>query len=124
MKHVHTDNAPKVVGPYSQAIITGNLVFCAGQIAINPETGKLEGDNITEQTEQVMKNISAVLKEAGCSLENIVKTTCFLADMKDYADFNTAYEKALGNYKPARSAVEVAQLPIQALIEIEVIAER
>jgi 2-iminobutanoate/2-iminopropanoate deaminase len=123
MKHVHTDNAPKVVGPYSQAIITENLVFCAGQIAINPETGKLEGENITEQTQQVMKNITAVLEEAGCSLDNIVKTTCFLANMKDYADFNAAYEKALGNHKPARSAVEVAQLPIQALIEIEVIAE-
>ena len=122
MKALHTDNAPKAVGPYAQAIVTNGLVFCAGQIAINPQTGELEGEDITAQTNQVMKNVKAVLEEAGCTLQDIVKTTCFLASMDDYVAFNAAYGEALGDHKPARSAVAVAKLPKNALIEVEVIA--
>ena len=119
---IHTNNAPAAIGPYSQAVVTGNLIFTSGQIALNPETGALEGANITEQTHRVCKNLSAVLAEAGGSLESAVKTVCFLSDMADFAEFNTVY----GQYfteKPARSCVAVKELPKGALVEVEVIAE-
>jgi len=119
---IHTNNAPAAIGPYSQAVVTGNLIFTSGQIALNPETGALEGANITEQTHRVCKNLSAVLAEAGGSLESAVKTVCFLSDMADFAEFNAVY----GQYfteKPARSCVSVKELPKGALVEVEVIAE-
>lgn len=119
---IHTNNAPAAIGPYSQAVVTGNLIFTSGQIALNPETGVLEGGNITEQTHRVCKNLSAVLTEAGGSLESAVKTVCFLSDMADFAEFNAVY----GQYfteKPARSCVAVKELPKGALVEVEVIAE-
>lgn len=119
---IHTNNAPAAIGPYSQAIVTGNLIFTSGQIALNPETGVLEGANITEQTHRVCKNLSAVLAESGGSLESAVKTVCFLSDMDDFAEFNAVY----GQYfteKPARSCVAVKELPKGALVEVEVIAE-
>lgn len=119
---IHTNNAPAAIGPYSQAVVTGNLIFTSGQIALNPETGTLEGTNITEQTHRVCKNLSAVLTEAGGSLESAVKTVCFLSDMADFAEFNAVY----GQYfteKPARSCVAVKELPKGALVEVEVIAE-
>ena len=119
---IHTNNAPAAIGPYSQAVVTGNLIFTSGQIALNPETGVLEGANITEQTHRVCKNLSAVLAEAGSSLESVVKTVCFLSDMADFAEFNAVY----GQYfteKPARSCVAVKELPKGALVEVEVIAE-
>lgn len=119
---IHTNNAPAAIGPYSQAVVTGNLIFTSGQIALNPETGALEGTNITEQTHRVCKNLSAVLSEAGGSLESAVKTVCFLSDMADFAEFNAVY----GQYfteKPARSCVAVKELPKGALVEVEVVAE-
>ncbi|MBQ8787513.1 MAG: RidA family protein [Oscillospiraceae bacterium] len=119
---IHTNNAPAAIGPYSQAIVTGNLIFTSGQIALNPETGALEGENITEQTHRVCKNLSAVLTEAGGSLESAVKTVCFLSDMAEFAEFNAVY----GQYfteKPARSCVAVKELPKGALVEVEVVAE-
>lgn len=119
---IHTNNAPVAIGPYSQAVVTGNLIFTSGQIALNPETGELEGGNITEQTHRVCKNLSAVLTAAGGSLESAVKTVCFLSDMADFAEFNAVY----GQYfigKPARSCVAVKELPKGALVEVEVIAE-
>ena len=122
MEKIYTKNAPEAIGPYSQAVVTGNLVFTSGQIAINPETGNVEAEEITAQTEQVCKNLSAVLTAAGSSLEKVVKTTCFLADMNDFAAFNSVY----GSYftgKPARSCVAAKALPKGVLVEVEAIAE-
>ena len=123
MEKIYTKNAPEAIGPYSQAMVTGNLVFTSGQIAINPENGTVEATDIKGQTEQVCKNLSAVLTAAGSSLENVVKTTCFLADMNDFAAFNEVY----GSYftsKPARSCVAAKALPKGVLVEVETIAER
>ena len=122
MKAVQTNNAPAAIGPYSQGFVTGNLVFTSGQIPISVGTGDVVGSSITEQTEQVIKNLSAVLKAAGSSLAQVVKTTCFLADMNDFAAFNEVYGKNFLN-KPARSTVAVRQLPKNVLVEIEAIAE-
>ncbi len=119
---VHTDNAPAAIGPYSQAVITGNLVFTSGQIPINPATGAVEATGINEQAEQVCKNLSAVLEAAGSSLEKAVKTTCFLRNMEDFAAFNEVYAKYFTE-KPARSCVAVRELPKGVLVEVEVIAE-
>lgn len=119
---VYTKSAPDAIGPYSQAVKTGNLVFTSGQIAINPETGNVEAVTIEEQTHQVCKNLTAVLKEAGTSMDKVVKTVCFLKNMEDFAPFNSVY----GEYfteKPARSCVAVKQLPKDVLVEVEVIAE-
>jgi len=119
---VYTKNAPDAIGPYSQAVKANGFVFTSGQIAINPATGNVEADTIEGQTEQVMKNLKAVLEEAGSSLEKAVKTVCFLADMNDFGKFNEIY----GNYftgKPARSCVAVKTLPKNVLCEVEVIAE-
>jgi 2-iminobutanoate/2-iminopropanoate deaminase len=122
MKIVQTSAAPAAIGPYSQAMVSGNLVFTSGQIPLSPETGTVTGGVIIEQTEQVIKNVKAVLEAAGSSLEKAVKTTCFLADMNDFAAFNEVYAKYFTN-KPARSTVAVKALPRGALVEIEVIAE-
>ena len=122
LKKVSTDKAPAAIGPYSQAIIAGGLVFTSGQIPIDPETGSIDAVGITAQAEQVMKNLSAVLAEAGSSFEKAVKTVCYLADMADFAAFNEVYAKYFTE-KPARSCVAVKDLPKGALVEIEVIAE-
>ena len=122
MEKIYTKNAPEAIGPYSQAVKVGNLVFTSGQIAINPETGAVEATDIQGQTEQVCKNLCAVLLEAGTSIENVVKTTCFLSDMADFAAFNEVYGKYFVN-KPARSCVAAKQLPKNVLCEVEVIAE-
>ena len=121
MKVVHTEKAPAAIGPYSQAIIVKDMLFTSGQIPVIPETGELAGTTIQEQAEQVMKNLGAVLTEAGTSFENAVKTTCFLADMGDFAAFNEVYGKYFVN-KPARSCVAVKTLPKNVLCEVEVIA--
>ena len=121
LKKVSTDKAPAAIGPYSQGIIAGDFLYASGQIPINPETGNVEAVTIEDQTTQVMKNIGAVLVEAGCGYENVVKTTCFLANMEDFAAFNGVYDKYFPN-KPARSCVAVKQLPKDVLCEVEVIA--
>ncbi len=121
-KVIYTKNAPDAIGPYSQGIVTGNLLFTSGQIAINPATGAVEAVTIEEQTEQVCRNIGALLEAAGASYENVIKTTCFLADMGDFAAFNAVYGKYFVS-KPARSCVAVKTLPKNVLCEVEVIAE-
>ena len=120
---VNTEKAPAAIGPYSQAIIIGDLVFTSGQIPINPETGDLTGTNISAQAEQACKNISAVLEAAGSSIEKTVKTVCFLQNMEEFTAFNEVYAKYFMS-KPARSCVAVKALPKGALVEIEAIAER
>ena len=122
MEKIYTKNAPEAIGPYSQAVKVGNLVYTSGQIAINPATGAVEATDIVGQTEQVCKNLSAVLAAAGVSMENVVKTTCFLADMADFAAFNEVYAKYFVS-KPARSCVAAKTLPKNVLCEVEVIAE-
>ncbi|MBQ5440284.1 MAG: RidA family protein [Clostridia bacterium] len=119
---IYTKNAPDAIGPYSQAIKAGGLVFTSGQIAINPATGAVEAQGIEAQTEQICKNLSAVLEAAGTSLDKAVKTVCFLADMNDFAVFNEVYGKYFTS-KPARSCVAVKTLPKNVLAEVEVIAE-
>ena len=122
IKKISTENAPAAIGPYSQAVVVGNVVYTSGQIPINPGTGEIYGNNITEQTEQVMKNLGAVLAEAGSGFDKAVKTTCFLADMADFAQFNAVYARYFIG-KPARSCVAVKELPKGALVEVEVVAE-
>ena len=121
MKVVYTDKAPAAIGPYSQAMILNGVLFTSGQIPVDPATGEISGDTIEVQAEQVMKNLGEVLKEAGSSFENAVKTTCFLADMGDFAKFIEVYAKYFVN-KPARSCVAVKTLPKNVLCEVEVIA--
>ena len=122
MKYISTDKAPAAIGPYSQAIVTGNLLFASGQIAINPATGEVLNGTIEEQTELVCQNIGEILKAAGAEYTDVVKTTCFLADIKDFAAFNGVYGKYFTG-KPARSCVAVKDLPKGVLCEVEVIAE-
>ncbi len=122
MRKIHTDNAPAAIGPYSQAIVYGDLVFTSGQIPINPASGNVEAEGIAAQTEQVMKNLDAVLTTAGASFESAIKTTCFLADMSDFAAFNEVYARYFTE-KPARSCVAVKTLPKGVLVEVEVIAQ-
>lgn len=122
MKVIYTEKAPAAIGPYSQAVISGGFLFASGQIGVNPATGEVSGSDISSQAEQVCKNISAVLEEAGTSFEKVVKTTCFIADMSDFAAFNAVYEKYFVS-KPARSCVTVKQLPKNLLCEVEIIAE-
>ncbi len=122
MKQISTDKAPAAIGPYSQGFVSGNILFSAGQIALDPATGEVVGDDITSQTEQVMKNLGAILEAAGSSYEKTLKTTCFLADMADFAAFNEVYGKYFTG-KPARSCVAVKTLPKNLLVEVEVIAE-
>ena len=122
VKKISTPNAPRAIGPYSQAAVTGNLIFTSGQIPLDPVSGQMVGSSITEQAEQVMKNLAAVLAEAGTSFDNVVKTTCFLADMADFSLFNEVYGKYITS-APARSCVAVKDLPKGALVEVEVIAQ-
>lgn len=122
MKTVNTDKAPAAIGPYSQAIISGGLVFTSGQIPVDPATGAVAGETIVEQTKQVMANLQVVLAAAGTTPERAVKTTCFLADMADFAAFNEIYAQTFTS-KPARSCVAVRTLPKGVLCEVEVIAE-
>lgn len=122
MEVTNTDKAPAAIGPYSQAIRTGNLLFTSGQIALDAKTGEVVGTNIVEQTEQVIKNLAAILEVNQLGFENVVKTTCFLADMDDFASFNEVYAKYFVS-KPARSCVAVKTLPKNLLVEIEAIAE-
>ena len=119
---IHTENAPAAIGPYSQAVVVGQLVYTSGQIPIDPASGLLVGENIAEQTHRVCKNLQAVLAAAGSDLTHAVKTTCFLADMADFAAFNEVYAQYFTE-KPARSCVAVKALPKGALVEIEVVAE-
>ena len=118
---IHTNNAPAAVGPYSQAIAAGGMLYTSGQIALDPATGEIVGDDIKAQAEQVMKNLAAVLTEAGTSQENVIKTTCFLKDMGDFGAFNEVYG-AFFTEKPARSCVAARTLPKDVLCEVEVIA--
>lgn len=120
-KIISTTKAPKAIGPYSQAYLCGNTLYCSGQIAINPETNEFIGGTIEEQTNLILKNIEGLLEAAGYSYSDVAKTTCFLADMKDFSVFNSLYEKAFIS-KPARSCVAAKELPKGALVEIEVIA--
>lgn len=122
MEKVFTEQAPAAIGPYSQAVKTGGLVYTSGQIPINPATGAIEAQDIKGQTEQVMRNLDAVLQAAGSSFERAVKTLCFLKSMDDFAAFNEVYARYFTG-KPARSCVAVASLPKGALVEVEVIAE-
>lgn len=122
MKVISTDKAPSAIGPYSQAIVSGGMVYTSGQIAINPSTGNIEGTTIEEQTEQVCKNIVELLKASGTSIEKVVKTVCFLADMNDFAAFNAVYAKYFVS-KPARSCVAVKTLPKNVLVEIDTVTE-
>ena len=120
---IHTEKAPAAIGPYSQAITAGNLVFTSGQIPLDPETGAMVGDTIAEQTHRVCKNLDAVLSAAGTSLQRAVKTVCFLSNMSDFAAFNEVYAEYFTG-KPARSCVAVKDLPKGALVEVEVVAEK
>ena len=120
---VQTNKAPAAIGPYSQAVVVGNLIFTSGQIPLNPETGILEGENITEQTHRVCKNLEAVLSAAGGSMKSAVKTVCFLSNMSDFGAFNEVYAQYFTE-KPARSCVAVKDLPKGALVEGEVVAEK
>ncbi len=121
-KIIHTNNAPEAIGPYSQAVVCGNMVFTSGQIPINPLSGNIEAVTIKEQTEQSCRNIMAVLEAAGTSIKKTVKTVCFLTNMDDFAEFNEVYAKYFTG-KPARSCVAAKSLPKNALVEIEAIAE-
>jgi len=123
MEKIATQKAPAAIGPYSQAMVTGNLIFTSGQIPINPASGNIEASDIEGQADQACRNIQAVLEAAGSSLEKVVKTTCFLQNIADFGAFNAVYEKYFTG-KPARSCVEVGALPKGALVEIEVIAEK
>ncbi len=121
MKKIATDKAPAAIGPYSQGIVAGGFLFASGQIPVNPENGQIEAQGIEAQAEQVMKNVGAILSAAGTDYTKVVKTTCFLADMEDFAAFNSVYEKYFTE-KPARSCVAVKTLPKAVLCEVEVIA--
>jgi 2-iminobutanoate/2-iminopropanoate deaminase len=122
-KQVKTDNAPKAIGPYSQGVKTGGLVFCSGQVPINPKTGELVTGTITEQTRQCLSNVKGVMDAAGSSMSKVVKCTVFLRNMDDFTEMNTEYAKWFPDPAPARAAVQVARLPKDVGIEIEAIAE-
>lgn len=122
MHSISTEKAPAAIGPYSQGVVVNGLLVASGQIALSPETGELVGSTIEEQAEQVMKNVGALLTAAGTDFDHVVKTTCFLEDIADFAKFNAVYAKSFGEKLPARSAVGIDKLPKGALIEVEVIA--
>jgi 2-iminobutanoate/2-iminopropanoate deaminase len=123
LKRVQTDRAPAAIGPYSQAIIAGDIVMTAGQIPLDPATMELVGGGITEQTHRVMQNLSAILEQAGASLHSVIKTTVFLADMDDFTSMNEIYAQYFGDHKPARSTVQAARLPKDVRVEIDAIAK-
>ena len=122
IKTVSTDNAPKAIGPYSQAVGANGLIFCSGQIALDPKSGNIVGATAAEQATQVMKNLAAVLESGGSKLSQVVKTTIFLKNMADFAAVNEIYAKAMGEHRPARATIEAARLPKDALVEIDCIA--
>ena len=122
LKRIHTEDAPAAIGPYSQAIVHGGLVFTAGQIPLDPKSMELITGTIAQQTEQVFRNLSAVLESAGASLQTVIKTTVFLRDMGDFAEMNEVYGNSFGDHRPARSTVQAARLPKDCAVEIEVIA--
>jgi 2-iminobutanoate/2-iminopropanoate deaminase len=119
---VHTENAPAAIGPYSQAVVAGNFLFTAGQIALDPATGQIVQGDVSAQTERVMRNLAAVLENAGASWPDVVKTTVYLQDMADFPRVNEVYGRVMGDARPARSTVQVAGLPRGVLVEIDVIA--
>jgi 2-iminobutanoate/2-iminopropanoate deaminase len=121
LRTVHTDRAPAAIGPYSQGVVAGGFLFTAGQIALDPATGQIVQGDVVAQTERVMQNLSAVLREAGTSWERVVKTTIFLQDMADFAKVNEVYGRAIGSARPARSTVQVAGLPRGVLVEIDAV---
>lgn len=122
MKTVSTDKAPAAIGPYSQAKICGNLIFASGQIPVDPQTGKVEKSDVAGQTEQACKNVKALLEAAGSDIDKVIKTTCFLSDIADFAEFNKVYAQYFTS-SPARSCVAVKDIPKGCLVEIEAIAE-
>lgn len=122
LKPISTENAPKAIGPYSQAVSANGLIFCSGQIALDPKTGNIVGATAAEQATQVMKNLAAVLEAGGSKLSQVVKTTIFLKNMADFAAVNEIYAKAMGDHRPARATIEAARLPKDALVEIDCIA--
>lgn len=121
-KIINTELASEAIGPYSQSVLVGNILFISGQLPIDPETGKFAGNNIKSQTEQSLKNIESILEKAGCTMDNVVKTTVLLNDMGDFAKMNEVYAKFFTKDYPARAAYEVAKLPKDALVEIEAVA--
>lgn len=123
MEIIKTPQAPEAIGPYSQAVTAGDFIFCSGQIPLDPETMTVVGESPAEQTSQVLKNLSEVLKTAGSGLNNVLKTTVFLKDMNDFVEMNEIYSKFFGDHKPARATVEVARLPKDVLVEIECVAQ-
>lgn len=123
MTKVYSQNAPKAIGPYSHAIISGKLIFCSGQTPLNPITMLIEGATVSEQTALVLQNLETVLKDAGASRNQVLKTTVFLKNFADFEKMNKAYEQFFGDHKPARTTVEVSRLPKDALVEIECVAE-
>jgi 2-iminobutanoate/2-iminopropanoate deaminase len=122
MKPIATKGAPEAIGPYSQAVIAGDLLFCSGQISLNPESGEMVGETVTDQTNQVLTNLRAVLEAAGSGLDRIVKTTVYLTDIGEFAEMNAEYARHFGDHRPARAAVEVSRLPKGARVEIEAVA--
>lgn len=122
MDFISTERAPKAIGPYSQATMVGNVIYTAGQVALDPATMQMVGKDVAEQTDRVLKNLAAVLEAAGSSLAHVVKTTVFLADMADFAAMNEVYARHFGEHRPARSTVAVRTLPKDARVEIDVIA--
>ena len=122
MKIIATEIAPKAIGPYSQAIVLGNMVYCSGSIPLNPSSMKVEADSIEGQTEQVIKNMEAILIQAGSALDKVIKTTVFLKSMDDFQKMNGVYERLFKGHAPARSTVQVAKLPLDVMVEIECIA--
>ncbi len=122
MNTIRTDKAPAAIGPYSQGVVVNGLLFASGQIALDPQSGELVGATVQEQAEQVMRNVCGLLEASGTDFDHVVKTTCFLADIDDFAAFNEVYARSFGESLPARSAVGVAALPKGALVEVEVVA--
>ena len=122
MKIVHTDQAPQAIGPYSQAVVAGGMVYCSGQIAMDPATGRIDASSVADQTDQVLTNLAAVLAAAGSGLDQVVKCTVFLKSMDDFAAMNEVYAKHFGDHAPARAAVEVSRLPRDVRVEIDAIA--
>ena len=124
MEFVHTNKAPQAIGPYSQAVVSGQMVFASGQVALEPETMTIVGKTVTEQTNRALTNLAAVLEKAGAGLDTVLKTTVYLADMAAFAEMNAEYERHFGSHKPARAAIAVRELPKQSLVEIDAIAVR
>lgn len=122
MKSIFAAEAPAAIGPYTHAVVAGNMVYCSGQTPLDPESGKVVGDNVYEQTQRVIRNIESVLRSAGLTLHHVVKTNVYLTDMEDFTTMNTAYAEAFGTHRPARTTVAVRALPCNAQVEIECIA--